>query len=84
MGDGFALCTIYGRIFIKSFIAGVTWTRFLSPSDKIERVLVIFPSKTSSILNVGVPPNHTLNISSKVAFYTIIKPMVWISFFFAN
>jgi hypothetical protein len=58
--------------------------RVLSSSDKIERVLVNFPSKISYILNVGIPPNYASRISNKIVFFTVMEPMVWIFFFFAN
>jgi hypothetical protein len=50
----------------------------------IKQVLVIFPSKVSSIPNVGIPPNYASRMSYKVTSFTIIEPMVFISFFFAN
>lgn len=84
MDDEFALCTVQGHMSIKSFTAGITWTRDFSFPAKSERVLMIFQSKTSSILNVGKPPYNASRMSSKVTLYTIVEPIIWISFFFEN
>lgn len=60
----------YGHIFVKSFLASFTRTRLLIPLDKIERVLmIIYPSKISFILDVGMLPNYALRMSSKIALY---------------
>jgi hypothetical protein len=78
----FALSIFYSHTFVKGLTTCITWRGVLSLFNNTERMPVIFIYVSFFIPNARILPNNTSRMSSKLTFFTVIEPIVWMSFFF--